>query len=382
MRQVRALPSLQSFINVDALILALKVLAKSSTVDMAVSSFAEEVASEFTGHGSLSVWNDVDKATFRKNIDNFDDQLSDFRSNLPRKTNAEIVHHYYYTAGHSRQDTHPEEAKQQDEIVNVLDPLRAKESVAQTDDLDEALSLEEQNADKGSMAGSPPPVGRGRARRECAICYTDNCDIWYRCPDGIGDMSYGRREKVMCDSCSTQWRRCKNSTSTGRAYWAQKLLIPTDGNPHPALSQVEIDTRAARDGKKRKQPTGHLGSGRTARSKAPTSVTASTVVSRTVSPVDEPGNEEEGTGPLVEEESTNNRPTLSETEVEQLVHATDDEADSLVEPPQVSTIPIVRNKVKSCVMCKRPEPKQTNYTCAGCGVVCHSGERFVVHIRA
>lgn len=51
---------------------------------------------------------------------------------------------------------------------------------------------------------------QGGNELECAVCLTHSADAWYRCPDGLGEHgTHVRKHKVMCPSCSIQWRYCE-----------------------------------------------------------------------------------------------------------------------------------------------------------------------------
>lgn len=220
--EVKLLPDLQDRVTVDALAIALQTLRKAGTVKKALAELQLMFAQKLNNYPSLSIWTPTEINNFDRNITNFEDELSEFRRNLPRKTLPEIVHYYYRFKGPQRQYMHHEDPLVKDKFA-AIEPsgIEADEEHEQKKPDKEEVPLHEEDSappelvdevDISSLAGSPPP-GTKRQKRSCAICLTEEAKEWYKCPDGIGDQEAQKKQKTMCESCAIQWRHCQRIIS-------------------------------------------------------------------------------------------------------------------------------------------------------------------------
>lgn len=69
-------------------------------------------------------------------------------------------------------------------------------------DIEEGADLDDR-----SRAGTPPPRGK---HGPCAVCEGKELPAWFRCPSGVGWV-FTKKEKVLCQDCSIQWRHCEST---------------------------------------------------------------------------------------------------------------------------------------------------------------------------
>lgn len=84
---------------VDVLDWSLRLLAKSPSIRSAVNKLHKMNKRDLPRYPSLATWTTQETKAFDRALDDYDDELLEFRSGLPEKTMPEIVHHYYRFKG-------------------------------------------------------------------------------------------------------------------------------------------------------------------------------------------------------------------------------------------------------------------------------------------
>ena len=99
LKVVRQMPIYRHQGTVDILEYALKLLQKSTSMRSATNKLHKMTLEDLPNLPSLATWASQEIALFDKNIETFDDELSDFKRNLVKKSLPQIVHHYYREKG-------------------------------------------------------------------------------------------------------------------------------------------------------------------------------------------------------------------------------------------------------------------------------------------
>ncbi|CAD6584534.1 MAG: putative PHD type zinc finger protein with BAH domain-containing protein [Cyphobasidiales sp. Tagirdzhanova-0007] len=158
---VRKMPIYSHHGTVDILDYALRLLQKSPSIRSVLNKLHKIDLQDLPNIPSLADWNPQEIATFNKNIETYDDELSEFKRSLGKKSIPQIVHFYYREKGHQRQH------------LNYEDPLaKDKFGVAGPSGLD--ADQEEASEDDSSLAGSPSPTRK--SKRFCAVCDTEDAE--------------------------------------------------------------------------------------------------------------------------------------------------------------------------------------------------------------
>ena len=251
--------------SVDILDHALQILRASPSLQSATSKLSrltqEGMASRFPG---LAVWTPSEVREYEVVLDALEDELGEFKEGIPSKTTPQIVHYFYRETYPSRQLLNADDASAKDKYGTVEPSGLEGEAehdahghdngrVTASNGHGDGSAGESTDEEESSLAGSPPPMTDGRrkvVRRMCAVCHVEHAELWYKCPDGVGEPTAGvRHAKVMCPSCAVQWRHCGCPRSFSRLAFSQSIVLAdsaplaTDGNPTPALSPEEQDIR-------------------------------------------------------------------------------------------------------------------------------------------
>ena len=205
LEEVRAMAVASDRSTVDLLTIALQALRKTRNTGKALVEVQNLLEQKPAPYPSLAIWTQTEMNNFDRNLINYQDELSEFRRNLSKKSLPEIVHYYYRYKGPERQYMHHEDPLVKDKFA-VAEPsgIEAEEQLVNKEDLDVDVDAEEAS----SLAGTPPP-GTRKMKRFCAVCMTEEAEKWYKCPDGVGDQEIQRKNKTMCQSCAIQWRHCQ-----------------------------------------------------------------------------------------------------------------------------------------------------------------------------
>jgi hypothetical protein len=97
-RAVREAPIYKQHSVVDVLEWSLNLLADTS-MEAALERVSQATMGDLSGYASVANWTATDRNNFKRNIENYNDELLDFRRNLSRKTMPQIVHFYYREEG-------------------------------------------------------------------------------------------------------------------------------------------------------------------------------------------------------------------------------------------------------------------------------------------
>lgn len=154
-----------------------------------------------TEHASTTHWGSSDASLLDRDLEEHGDDLINFSLILKRRSMAEVVHRFYRNHGFSERFMHSDDPER--DIFAAAGPQGSgatQREVVGNDD-GETSVIEDYSA---------PESGK-RWRRVCAICSTDNATVWYRCPEGLGEVPPAEacKERAMCPSCSIQWRHCE-----------------------------------------------------------------------------------------------------------------------------------------------------------------------------
>ena len=367
--------------TVDLLDFSLRLLAEIKHPSAALARLvAMSESDDLPPMPSLCKWSDAEKEELGKQLALHGDDLASAIQSFPGRTLFQLVHLFYRTAGHAVPDHSIHK-----QVHDIADPTLAVASsvIVPAPHIDaesadpaaagapvDTLSSQAENAPDDDDTISHKSLDLGStADRACAICQKAQAVKWYKCPDGLGEASEVPKQKVMCPSCSTQWRRCDSLNSE---LVLACLLIADfiDGDSLPALTPEELDARAARDGKMRQRRSllqrgldltlapSETASGETSRADTPNLETAgalSAKLGRSGSQIQQ-GPKKVGRPvppPLMQPKSA-------------VGHGETLPDGALPASPNVLPTPL-------CVLCKRTEPKHQSYSCKDCGVVCHSG---------
>ena len=96
---VRKMPIYSHHGTVDILDYALRLLQKSPSIRSVLNKLHKIDLQDLPNIPSLADWNPQEIATFNKNIETYDDELSEFKRSLGKKSIPQIVHFYYREKG-------------------------------------------------------------------------------------------------------------------------------------------------------------------------------------------------------------------------------------------------------------------------------------------
>lgn len=190
--------------NVDLIIHALKALHTSSTPEAGRSGITSLLANP-PDCPSLSFWSEAEMQLFDEDLEDHEDELGRYTRTRKIKSYPEIVHHYYREKGYQKRFMHLEDPAQDKFAAAGPQGIEAEHG-------DAAAAIEDEDGNTSVVDDVPSGSGR-KARHHCAMCGIDKAEIWYRCPEGLGHQEVTRKERVVCPSCSIQWRHCKSTTT-------------------------------------------------------------------------------------------------------------------------------------------------------------------------
>lgn len=186
--------------NVDMIVQALKALQDSVTSQEAAQHRLTELLSHPPHCASLAHWSETEMQTFDEDLEDHEDELGRYSRTRKIRSYPEIVHHYYREKGYQKRFMHLEDPAQDKFAAAGPQGIEAeKGDTAIVEDEDGHTSVVED-----ILSGS----GR-KSRHQCAMCGIDRAEVWYLCPEGVGSQEITRKDRVICPSCSIQWRHCK-----------------------------------------------------------------------------------------------------------------------------------------------------------------------------
>ena len=186
--------------NVDLIVDALKVLYISAGAGGGYVKVSD-LCQNPPYHASLAPWLEEESQLFDQDLEEHEDELGRYDRTRQVKTVPEIVHHYYREKGYQKRFMHLEDPAQDKFAAAGPQGIEAEHG--------ELLIVEEDEDGDSSVVEDPPASDGSRARHQCAVCSTEKADVWYRCPEGLGALEATGKDRYLCPSCSTQWRRCK-----------------------------------------------------------------------------------------------------------------------------------------------------------------------------
>lgn len=184
--------------NVDMIIEALKALHTTPEHDLRQQKIAELLAQP-PNCPSLAHWSEVEMQSFDDDLEDHEDELGRYTRTRKMKSYPEIVHHYYREKGYQKRFMHLEDPAQDKFAAAGPQGIEAEQGdIVITEDEDGHTSVVED-----------APTGSGRkSKHQCAMCGIDKAELWFLCPEGVGLQEVTRKDRVICPSCSIQWRHC------------------------------------------------------------------------------------------------------------------------------------------------------------------------------
>jgi hypothetical protein len=228
--------------NVDLIMQTLQIInaaAPTSAISSATASTVEQAVTKTLAGpmqcASLARWTENEEYTFDEELQDYEDELGRYVKTRKIKSMPEIVHHYYREKGWLKRFMHLE------------DPAQDKFAAAGPQGIDAELDGKATGDDGESSAAEDIPSSSSGSRRglhQCAMCGIDKAEAWYRCPEGLGEITpTEKKDRVVCPSCSIQWRHC-TSSSPAKVRSDTNVVHSADGSIHPALTEAELDNRA------------------------------------------------------------------------------------------------------------------------------------------
>lgn len=186
--------------NVDLIVQALKAIYTSTLTPGITQQRVADVSSHPQYCPSLAHWSEAEMQTFDEDLEDHEDELGRYTRTRKIKTYPEIVHHYYREKGYQKRFMHLE------------DPARDKFAAAGPQGIEaekgDTTIVEDEDGHTSVVEDILSGSGR-KSRHQCAMCGIDKAEIWYLCPEGVGLQEVTRKDRVICPSCSIQWRHCE-----------------------------------------------------------------------------------------------------------------------------------------------------------------------------
>ena len=243
---------------------------------------------------------------------------------------------------------------------------------------------------EGSVCGEPATAAAAKSR-VCAICEIKTAEIWYRCPEGLGERKSPRGKiHMMCGPCSFRWRHCTPLSLSSLCAIADFATIdgvqyaPDEDEPKlimkpglrselfHSLARMQLTDSMIRETGARSRFRRRLGKlplldfhWLDADVSAQMNGSVSSLSAVVKSPTPEPE-----LPPVVVREPTPPPPTPPP--VKKIVVSQKPSVPSSPRPDTFLTFPI-----DSCLLCKRLEPKTILAQCQNCSLSAHSGQSLI-----